>query len=200
MTSATSSPQIKSVQTSAGSKILNVMGDSQNRLKVEGEPLGLGRREPDSGRNWLPMIVGAIVVLIAITLIVVFARNKPGSNQPDPYATKLEISNLHMETAENFAGGSVTYIEGTLTNSGDRKVIGATMQVMFRNSLGELVGDPVLPVMTLQPDTPIVDYGPMERAPISAGQKRDFRLTLEHISADWNGQIPQIKVVAVSSS
>ncbi|HXW14677.1 MAG TPA: hypothetical protein VEN79_09230 [Terriglobia bacterium] len=176
------------------------MADSKDKLETAGESFHPRSREPESARNWLPMIVGGVVVLIAVTLVVVFVRNKPLSNQVDPYAAKLQISNLHMETAENFAGGSVTYIEGTLTNTGDRKVSGATMQAIFKNSLGELVGDPVLPVMTLQPNTPIVDYGPMDRAPLGAGQKRDFRITLEHISADWDGQIPQLKVVAVVTS
>jgi hypothetical protein len=100
-----------------------------------------------------------------------------------------------MATAQNFAGGSVTYIEGTLTNSGDKKVVGSRVHVVFKNSLGEIVQDDVLPVMGLQTDTPIVDYGPLDRAPIAPGQKRDFRLTLEHITADWNGQIPEVKVV-----
>lgn len=145
------------------------------------------------------MIVGAVLVLVAVALIVVFVRNKPVPSHIDPYISKLQISNLHMETAQNFAGGSVTYIEGTLLNAGDRKVIGARMQVVFRNSLGELVGDPVLPVMVLQPGMPIVDYGPMEHVPLGPGQSRDFRLTLEHVSADWNSQLPQVKVVAVES-
>jgi hypothetical protein len=152
----------------------------------------------ESGRNWVPMAVGGILVLAAIALMAVIGRNKPASNRPDPYASKLEISDLRMETAQNFAGGSVTYIEGSLANNGDKKVIGASVRVVFKNSLGEVVQDDLLPVMALQPDTPIVDYGPMNRAPLAPGQKRDFRVTEEHITADWDGQIPQIKVVAVS--
>jgi len=138
--------------------------------------------------------------LVAVALIVIFTRNKTTPTRPDPYAAKLQISNLRMATAQNFAGGSVTYVEGTLTNTGDQKVTGARMGVVFKNSLGELVQDEVLPVMVLQPGTPIVDYGPMERAPLGPGQSRDFRLTLEHTTADWNGQIPQVKVVSVSTS
>lgn len=148
----------------------------------------------------MPMAIGVGLVVVVVTLIVVLARNKPVSTQPDPYAAKLQISNLHMATAENFAGGSVTYIEGTLTNTGDKKVIAARVHVTFKNSLGEVVQDEVLPVMGLQPDTPIEDYGPMERAPVSPGQKRNFRVTLEHVTADWDGQIPQVKVVTVNGS
>jgi hypothetical protein len=173
------------------------MAGAEHKLPAAEEPFP-SHAEQKSDRNWMPMAVGAALVVVAVALIVVFTQKKPVSTHPDPYASKLQISNLHMETAQNFAGGSVTYIEGTLTNTGDKKVTSASVQVTFKNSLGEIVQDDPLPVMALQPDTPIVDYGPMERAPIGPGQKRDFRLTLEHITADWDGQIPQIKVVAVS--
>ncbi|HEY6968459.1 MAG TPA: hypothetical protein VJA94_04580 [Candidatus Angelobacter sp.] len=176
------------------------MGDAEKKPMLAGEPFGSSRVEQEENRNWTPMIVGAVLVVVAIALIVVFTRNKPVSNTPDPYAANVQISDVHMATAQNFAGGSVTYIEGTLSNTGTKKITGARVQVTFRNSLNEIVDDPVLPVMALQPDTPIVDYGPMDRAPIGPGQKRDFRITMEHISADWNGQVPQIKVVGVSTN
>ena len=176
------------------------MGDAEKKPTLTEEPFGSGRATQEEGRNWTPMIVGAVLVVVAVALIVIFTRNKPVSNTPDPYAANVQISDVHMATAQNFAGGSVTYIEGTLSNAGNKKITGARVQVTFRNSLNEIVDDPVLPVMALQPDTPIVDYGPMDRAPIGPGQKRDFRITLEHISADWNGQVPQIKVVGVGTS
>lgn len=177
------------------------MGDAEKKSTITEEPFSSGRAAQNEDRNWTPMIVGAVLVVIAVALIVVFTRNKPVSGHPDPYASRLQISNLHMATAENFAGGSVTYIEGTLTNTGDKKVTGARVQVTFRNALNEIAqNEDSLPVMVIQPGTPIVDYGPMERAPLGPGKSTDFRITLEHISADWNGQIPQIKVVSVSTS
>lgn len=152
------------------------------------------------GRNWTPMIVGAVMVIIAVALIVIFTRNQATAGHPNPYIARLEVSNLHMATAQNFAGGSVTYIDGTLANKGDKTLTAVRVQVAFKNSLGELVDNPTLPVMVVQPDTPIVDYGPMDRAPLRPGQSRDFRLTLEHVSADWNGQIPQVIVVGVRTN
>jgi hypothetical protein len=102
-----------------------------------------------------------------------------------------------MATAENFAGGSVTYIEGTLTNTGDRKVTGASAQVVFRNSLAEITQKETLPLTVLVPNSPYVDYGTLDRAPLAPGQARDFRLTLEYVTPDWDGQIPQVKVISV---
>jgi len=175
------------------------MGDAERKPTLADEPFSPGGPAAES-RNWTPMVVGAVLVLVAVALIVIFTRSKTTPTRPDPYAARLQISNLRMATAQNFAGGSVTYIEGTLTNTSDKKVAGARMEVVFKNSLGELVQDEVLPVMVVQPGTPILDYGPMDRAPLGPGQARDFRLTLEHITADWNGQIPQVKVVSVSTN
>src|SRR6516164_6157137 len=95
--------------------------------------------EPEE-RNWIPMIVGLVVVSAIVGAVTIFGLlGRPGgSTQNDPYLVKLQLSNLHMATAQNFAGTSVTYIEGTATNAGDRKVTGARVEVRFKNSLGQI--------------------------------------------------------------
>ncbi|HET9180544.1 MAG TPA: DUF2393 family protein [Candidatus Angelobacter sp.] len=149
----------------------------------------------------LPLAIGGLMVVVAIVVIILVSRGGPSSNgnQPSPYAANLHIEDLHMATAENFAGGSVTYIQGRITNSGNEKVTAATVQVMFKNSLGEIAQKDTLPLMILLPNTPYVDYGPMRTAPLAPGQARDFRLTLEHVTADWDGQMPMVKVVSVTN-
>jgi hypothetical protein len=171
------------------------MGDRENQ-----QPFAPPVRE-ESGRSWLPMAIGGVLVVVAVVVIIFVSRtgSPSNANQPNPYAAKLQVEDLHMATAENFAGGSVTYIQGRITNSGDKKVTGATVQVLFRNSLGELAQKETLPVMVLMPNTPYVDYGPMQQAPLGPGQGRDFRLTLEHVTADWDGQMPVVKVVSVAN-
>jgi hypothetical protein len=156
-------------------------------------------QQQEEKRNILPMIIGVVVVAIIIAVLVFATRaGKPASTAPgDPNLAKLQVSNLHMATAENFAGGSVTYIEGKLTNVTDRKVTGASVQVIFKNSLGETAQKDTLPVTVLLPNVPYVDYGLIDRAPLAPGQTRDFRLTLEHVTTDWDGQVPTVKVVSI---
>ena len=146
------------------------------------------------------MVIGAAVVAAVVLAVVIFGRSGPSStpSQVDPYIAKLQINNLHMATAENFAGGSVTYILGSIANTGDKKVTGLRVEVLFKNSLGEIAQKETLPLMALLPNTPYVDYGTLDRAPLVAGRSRDFRLTLEHVSTDWDGQIPAVRVVSVS--
>jgi hypothetical protein len=156
-------------------------------------------QQQEEKRNILPMIIGVVVVAIIIAVLVFATRaGKPaGTSAGDPNLAKLQVSNLHMATAENFAGGSVTYIEGKLSNGTDRKVTGASVQVIFKNSLGETAQKDTLPVTVLLPNVPYVDYGLIDRAPRAPGQTRDFRLTLEHVTTDWDGQVPTVKVVSI---
>ena len=171
------------------------MGDSEKDQQVFSPPA-----DQSENRAWIPMAAGGVFVLVLIVGLVLLTRaNKPAGTTPDdPNLAKLQVSGLHMATAENFAGGSVTYIEGKLANGTDRKVTGASVQVTFKNSLGEIAQKDTLPVTVLLPNAPYVDYGLIDRAPLAAGQARDFRLTLEHVTTDWDGQVPQVRVVSVS--
>jgi hypothetical protein len=157
--------------------------------------------EQTQPRNWLPMILGGVFVLVLIGAVVLATRagNSGGAaSAGDPNLAKLTISDLHMATAQNFAGNSVTYIEGKITNNTDRKVTAVRVEVVFKNTIGEVAQDEkALALAVLLPNVPYVDYGPVDRAPLVPGQVRDFRLTLEHVSADWDGQVPQVKVVSV---
>lgn len=174
--------------------IIARMGDPENQ-----QPFASPKPQEDR-RTLLPMAIGAVLVVVAIVVIILVSRGgRSNPNQSNPYATNLRIDDLHMATAENFAGGSVTYIQGRITNSGDKKVSGAAVQVVFKNSLGEVAQKDTLPVMILLPNTPYVDYGPMRTAPLAPGQSRDFRLTLEHVTADWDGQMPRVAVVSVTN-
>ena len=171
---------------------ITAMGDSE-KDQVFSPPTN----ESES-RSWAPMAAGGVFVLLLVAGVVLLTRGgKSTGNPADPNLARLQVSNLHMATAQNFAGGSVTYIEGKLTNGTDRKVTGASVQVIFKNSLGEIAQKDTLPVTVLLPNVPYVDYGLIDRAPLAAGQSRDFRLTLEHVTTDWDGQVPTVKVVSI---
>jgi hypothetical protein len=170
------------------------MGDSEQ------EPVYSPFKDQTESRSWVPMAVGLGAVLVLVAALVLITRSgRPANTNPrDPNLAKLQISDIHMATAQNFAGGSVTYIEGKITNTTDRKVVDARVEVLFKNSLGETAQKDTLPVTVLLPNVPYVDYGLIDRAPLAPGQARDFRLTLEHVSTDWDGQVPLVRAVTVS--
>jgi hypothetical protein len=174
------------------------MGDSEQEPVYS--PFKDQIKDQTESRSWVPMAigVGAVLVLIAALLLITRSGRPANTNPRDPNLVKLLISDLHMATAQNFAGGSVTYIEGKITNTTDRKVVDARVEVLFKNSLGETAQKDTLPVTVLLPNVPYVDYGLIDRAPLAPGQARDFRLTLEHVSTDWDGQVPLVRAVTIS--
>ena len=169
------------------------MADSENP-----QPFGQPPVQEDE-RNWAPMAIGAGLVVAGLVAIVLFTSlGKQKAQTPDPYIAKLEVGGLHMARAENFAGGSVTYILGRIANNGDKKVTGARVEVIFKNSIGEISLKETVPVAVRVPNAPYEDYGPLDSFPLAPGQLRDFRVTLEYVTPDWDGQVPQVKLVAVT--
>ena len=166
----------------------------------EPQPFSSSAPGPEE-RSVLPMVIGAGVVVLIVLAVVLFTRRNTASTAvppTDPYLANLAISGLHMSTADNFAGGSVIYIQGTISNHGDRKLTGARVEVVFKNVLGQVSQKQVLPVSVLVPNSPYEDYGPLDRAPLQAGESRAFRVTLEHVTSDWDGQVPQVTPVAAT--
>ena len=101
------------------------------------QPSPLTEKQRDS--NLLPILLGVALVVVVVGVIALLTRGSPKSaTAPHPYAANLKLADLKMSAAENFVGASVTYIDGNVTNSGDKTVTHAIVHVAFRNSLGEV--------------------------------------------------------------
>src|SRR5262249_23419223 len=158
--------------------------------------------EPQRSTPWVAVIIGAIAVRVVVGIIVFFStrgRSSQASSDPDPYAANLTISDETLSTAQNFAGQEVTYIEGKVQNSGAKTVDGATVQVSFKNSLGETVQRETQPLAIIRTRDPYIDTASLKVVPLKPSQTREFRLTFEHISADWDHQKPELRVMRVST-
>jgi len=149
-------------------------------------------------RNWTPFVIGLVAVLVVIAIIVLLTRNKGATTaQVNPYAAKLQISNPRLSAAENYVGGTVTYLDVDIANTGDQALTGAAMKLVFKNTLDQVVQTETIPLHVLvqnqmggYPD--LVD---LSRSPIGPGQNKTVRMTLEHISADWNQSAPEMQLV-----
>ena len=156
-----------------------------------------------SGLPFLPLGIGAAVVLVVVGLFILLGRkgnDNSANGTADPYAASVSISNAAMSTADNFAGQQVTYIEGKITNNGGKTVNNAVVQIVFHDSLGQIVQKETQKLMVITSREPYIDTAPLSTAPLRPGQTRDFRLTFEHVSADWNVQLPEISIVKTSAS
>jgi hypothetical protein len=151
---------------------------------------------PEERRNWIPLLVGFGVVLAAIALIAFLGRGQ--SQVPktaDPYSSNLVVEQATLSQADNFVGSTITYIDLTTHNTGDRTVVGGLVQAVFQDSLGQPVQTEILPLRALLPNPVggVEEAGNLAMAPLGPGQTRVLRLTVEHISGQWNRAQPGLE-------
>ena len=157
--------------------------------------------EPER-RNWVPIAIGAVVLALIIGAVLIFGRPKPqaGPAAIAPYAENLQVGDLKLSAAENFVGSSVSYLEGKVANVGPKTVTGITVEAVFRNSIGEIVQRESQPLMLYHTGMAgFPDVAPLNKVPLTPNTTRDFRLTFEHISADWNQGYPELRFTQVNT-
>jgi hypothetical protein len=161
-------------------------------------------------RNWLPLILAAAVVLLvaAVAILSLEHGRNHGSNAVsvtplgaplDPYATSLALTRLAMSESGNLAGGKVTYLDGQIANSGARTVTSVTVQVLFRSYAHEVAQNETQHLKLIRVREPYIDVEPLSAAPLKPGDQHDFRLIFDAVSPDWDGALPEIRILRVET-
>ncbi len=153
-------------------------------------------------RNWLPLAIAALIVIVAaVGVVAVLERGRsaatvaPVSAVSDPYAANLPITGVAMSEAANLAGGKVTYLDGHISNKGNKTVSGIAVQVLFRNVANEVAQNEKQPMQWIRTREPYVDLEPVSAAPLKPGDERDFRLIFDTVTPDWDGAYPQLRIL-----
>jgi hypothetical protein len=154
-------------------------------------------QEPDSSRLTIAIAV-AVVIVVAVVAALLLRSQPKGASGPPPYAANLRLSDFKMSAAENFVGATVSYVDGTVTNAGDKTVTHAVVEVLFKDDMGQLAQREDIPLQVLKTDGPYPEAVDFRVSPLAPGQSRAFRLTFEGISAQWNRQYPEIQVTDVA--
>jgi len=153
--------------------------------------------EPRS--SLLPILLGLALVVLVVGIAAFLLRTDSKIATPaHPYASNLKLSAMKMSAAENFIGSTVTYLDGTVTNAGNQTVSHAIVHVSFKDSLGQVAQAEDVPVHVLQATGPYADAVDLNISPLVPGQSQPFRLTFEHVTADWNHEYPELLVRDVS--
>jgi Protein of unknown function (DUF2393) len=183
------------------------MPDQEPKQQENEESGFLAAHRTTEPRSWMPWIVAGVVVILALVLLAVLGRRPTsapgvagtGMAAAAPYAANLPISGLEMSEATSFSGSKVTYIDGKIANTGNLTISGITVQVGFRNDLGQLAMREAMPLNFIRTRQPYIDTEPVSAAPLKPGDTQSFRLIFDNVPPDWNQQAPEVRVIAVQS-
>jgi hypothetical protein len=147
--------------------------------------------------------VAGLAVLVVIVVLALAGRHRaaaPATIQPPaPYAANLPLSQLAMSESTSLSGGKSTFVDGHIKNTGNQTVAVITVQVVFRNSEAMPPQIETVPLSLVRTREPYVDTQPVSAAPLKPDDERDFRLIFESLPANWNMEMPEIRVIKVDS-
>jgi hypothetical protein len=147
-----------------------------------------------------------IIIAVAVTLVIggalaaaFFLRQPPRQiKTPSPYIAKLKLSDFKKSAAENFIGATVSYIDGTITNTGDKTVTHVMVEVNFEDSMGQVAQREDVALRIVKSNGAYEEPVDLTVSPLAPGKSEYFRLTFDSISAQWNHQYPDITITDVT--
>lgn len=143
------------------------------------------------------MLIVALALAILLGVLVlqqhsVATRSSAAQNQrpalnteQQAYLSLLAFTDLRMSAANNFLGDTVTYLDGTVINKGPKPVRRLRVELNFVDTLNQVV--------LRETAHPLADL----HEPLQPGATHPFRVTLDHMPADWNQAPPNVKPVDV---
>jgi hypothetical protein len=154
--------------------------------------------QPESSLR--PILVGIVIVGIVVgVLALIFRAEQKKPALPPAYAESLKFSDLKTSAAQNFAGITVNYLDGTITNKGDKTVVHAMVQITFKDELGQTAQREEFPIHIMRTSGPYDEAVDLSLSPLAPGQSKPFRLTFENISAQWNHAYPDLQITQVTA-
>jgi hypothetical protein len=154
--------------------------------------------ERDTSTRTIVIAIAVIVAIAGVAALLLREHPQPKAGPP-PYAASLKFSDLKMSQAQNFVGATVTYIDGTLNNNGDKTLAHAVVQVTFKDSYGQVAQIENVPIKVLQTGGPYDDTVDLSVTPLAPGERKSFRLIFEHVSEQWNQAYPELQITEVTT-
>lgn len=109
----------------------------------------------------------------------------PMGPEEQAYAPQIHFLEPKMSRAANFLNQEVTFVFGTVENGGQRSVRQIEVTLEFHDVFNQVV---------LRDKQRL--FAP-HAVPFLPGQRRDFEIGYEHISAQWNQAYPTIRVTGL---
>jgi hypothetical protein len=146
--------------------------------------------QPQPGRQFgLALLAGLIVVLMIGAGGYWWSRSShgatPGTPAPLPmgaaeqaYAPQIQFSDFALSRASNMLKQEITYIDGTISNTGPRAVAEIEVRLEFHDLSQNVVSREIRRL-----------YGPGTAA-LAPGEKREFQLAFEAVPDGWDQRPP----------
>jgi hypothetical protein len=162
---------------------------------------GLKPEPPTSGRAGVTLaLITAALILGAI--LYVMPRAPKASPAPaaaavpnGPAAGMLQLTVPKMTTSP--AGNSM-YIDAMVQNTSAQTINGIVAQVRFRAQDGSVAQAVEVPVQLVQQGGARITQD-VTSAPIKPNDTRPIRIAIDRVPQNWNHQMPEIQVSAVTS-
>jgi hypothetical protein len=160
------------------------------------EPAGIGQVPQEGGRQFgMALLAGLVVVVVLASIIYLWARadlNSATHVAPLPmgaaeqaYAPQVSFTDIEMSRAENFLHQQVTYIAGTISNNGPRKIAGMEVTLEFHDISQKTI---------LREKQRMIS---LEGTPLAPGAKRQFELSFETIPDEWDRRPPAFLITGL---
>jgi hypothetical protein len=153
---------------------------------------------PETERSRLPIafLAGLVIVTLLIGAAVLVTKYSTPAESIETkalamgpaeqaYAPQIHFLDPKMSRAANFLNQEVTFVFGTLDNTGKRRVRQIEVTLEFHDPFGQVV--------LRDKQRLLSKYD----APIGAGQQHDFQIPYEHVSAEWNNVYPSISITGL---
>ena len=149
-----------------------------------------GRRFP------LAFVLSAVLVAAIVGGLLLMSRSGRSSGQTAvvklpfgpaerAYAARIQLGGMEMSRAANLLNQEITYLSGVAQNQGERSVGELEVTIEFRDALNQVV---------LRETRRILGS---RAAPLGPGQGRAFQVSFDHVPADWNVQLPAVRITGL---
>lgn len=145
----------------------------------------------------LAFLLSAVIVAAIVGGLMLMSRASRPSGQAaharlpfgageQAYAAKIRLGGLEMSRAANLLNQEVTYLSGVAQNQGERGVREIEVTIEFRDALNQVVLRETRSLLGAR------------AAALGPGQSRTFQFSFDHVPADWNVQLPGLRVTGLA--
>jgi hypothetical protein len=163
---------------------------------MEANSVGVLETGPElerQGRDPAPLVIGAIVVLLGVSVAFFLFWQAQQRQQaaavltPEAaaYLPLLDLSGVEMAASDTFLEQTLVEITGSIKNRGDREIALVEINCVFRDIDGiEIAREPRVVI------------GP-RTGPLSPQAEKTFRLAFDNLPLEWNQTLPSLFVAQI---